>query len=173
MADFQILKEADLVGVTIGPPYANQKAFVGNGCVYFPHTTKCWITLRIEFDGEQLELYLDCDYPARDHWLAFEIDQIGLADIFDFPQNGDPVDAIVWMMELGVAPGLPFMVEATYNCWRDYWGEYDCETDWGLLHNDFDPAEHAEAWDDYFREEMRTLDPTSPYGLTVGQLIGK
>lgn len=145
---------------------------VGCGAVYFPNTTFSWVTLVVNWDGEALELELACDAPPCQHWFEFEMEQVGLRDILGAPPGFHPLDMISWMMSLGIAPGIPFMVEMEYRTYRDYWGEYDCAVDWKLMARDVNLAEHWKAWLDYFREDATTLPPNAPWRHEINQMFG-
>lgn len=166
MADLKLLEFHSPI------PMPELQGDFGRGCVYF-HNGLVWATLEVGWDGESLILDMACDPLASQHWLQFEMDQVGLHDALGAPPGGDPLDMIVWMMDQGIAPEIPFMVEMSYDSWRDYWGEWDSVVRWRLLNRELDMAAHLEAWMGYFWDDASTLPKDAPWRHAISRIVGE
>ena len=78
-----------------------------------------------------LYLEMDCVSPPSNHWLSYCFDTTGnLSDIMCVDNVHGSVERMI--MEHGIAPGQPFYLSLSFSYTRDYWGEYDEETDWEI-----------------------------------------
>jgi len=73
------------------------------------------------FEGDDFEL---CDQDDLPEWLEYELGCVGLGDAL----GASGVDPARCVLEIGVAPGQPFLVRFRQpRYWQDYWGEWDSE----------------------------------------------
>jgi hypothetical protein len=92
---------------------------------------------------------LESHPPPMNHWLHHEIEMAGLIDtLFGYCK---PEQLAKQMLELGVAPGQSFMVEATFwasKHWTDCGWEYDAGVDWCIIRADpWPPEKILDAWE--------------------------
>jgi len=118
--DLQILKFEK-------PPEVPQNFhFVGDGCVYGPDITR--ITCTTDYNRDQdLSVEMACDFPHRDHWLSYVIQESGFEAILEvWPWcSNQGFNIAAWLMEQGLAPRQRFQLDLQFGSSRDYWGEYD------------------------------------------------
>jgi hypothetical protein len=76
-----------------------------------------------------LGLDLDCEGPPVNHWLSYMFEAVGnLNEVLDLGHSHTEK----FLIDCGIAPKQPFYLWMSFSTWRDYWGEYEEEVDWGL-----------------------------------------
>lgn len=70
------------------------------------------------------------DWRYQSAW-AWEAEAVGIDDALGLGYGG--LDADQWMRTNKVALYQKFAIEFTVHSWRDYWGEYDSESDFKII----------------------------------------